>query len=219
MKSAIKKLTQIHLIPSRINKFWIIYYSVGIAGFTFPQTRDLFTNLTGFSILLSTILMFWFHRPWSLKFMAACVFVFLGGILIETIGVNSGVVFGEYQYGATLGPKIMNTPILIGINWLMLIYIVWQLVREINTHIIGQLFIGSSLMAGYDLFLEPVAIATDMWSWGNNAVPHQNYLAWFVISFVFLGVFRLAGTRYKNPVAPGLLAAQIAFFFLLNLIL
>jgi len=218
MTETLKKITKKLLTPGSINRFWIIYYTVGVIGFALPATRELFQDLIGFSILISTVLLFWFHRPWNASFIGASAFVLIGGIFIEAIGVNSGVVFGEYEYGPTLGPQIAKTPILIGINWLMLIYIVWQLVQKIEVNGAGQLLIGAAILVGYDLFLEPVAIDTDMWNWAGQNVPHQNYIAWFVISLVFLSIFKLSGNRYKNPVAPGLLAAQIAFFFLLNLL-
>jgi putative membrane protein len=218
MRETFKKLTKKLLTPARINHFWIIYYTVGVIGFALPYTRELFQNLIGFSILTSTILLFMFHRPWNARFLGASAFVLIGGIFIEAIGVNTGVIFGEYEYGSTLGPQIAGTPILIGVNWLMLVYIVWQLVQNIKVNGAGQLLIGAAILVGYDLFLEPVAMETEMWNWAGQSVPHQNYIAWFVISLVFLSIFKLTKNRYENPVAPGLLAAQIAFFFLLNLL-
>ena len=128
------------------------------------------------------------------------------------------MIFGTYHYGDILGPKIMKTPILIGLNWLMLIYIVWQLVNSVQTDTFTKLTLGSTIMVGYDIFLEPVAMATNMWNWSLNTVPIQNYLAWFVVSFIFLWVFKMSNTNYNNPVASRLLAAQIVFFMLLNVV-
>ncbi|WP_010665257.1 carotenoid biosynthesis protein [Marinilabilia salmonicolor] len=218
MTEKLRQLTRKHLTPERINRFWLIYYTVGVIGFAQPVSRELFQNLTGLSILMSTAIMLYFHRPWNVAFIGALTFVLLGGIFIEAVGVNTGIVFGEYQYGATLGPKIAGTPLLIGINWVMLIYIVWQIVQKINIRGAGQLLIGATLLVGYDLFLEPIAMSTDMWNWAGQQVPHQNYIAWFIISLVFLSIFKMAKINYQNPVAPGLLAAQAGFFFLLNLL-
>jgi putative membrane protein len=218
MTEKLKQLAGKHLTSERINRFWLIYYTVGFIGFALPFSRELFQNLTGISILMSTAIMMYFHRPWNAAFIGASIFVLLGGIFIEALGVNTGTIFGEYQYGATLGPKIAGTPLLIGINWLMLIYIVWQIVGKIDIGGAGQLLIGAILLVGYDLFLEPIAMRTDMWDWAGQQVPHQNYLAWFIISLIFLSAFKLARVKYQNPVAPGLLAAQTGFFFLLNLL-
>lgn len=218
MRETIKKLSKEHLVAKRVNRFWVVYYSVGLIGFAMPVTRALFMNLTGLTIIMSTMLMLWFHTPWNRHFIFASFIVFAGGILIEALGVNSGMIFGTYHYGDALGPKIMKTPILIGLNWLMLIYIVWQLVNRIQTDTFTKLILGSTIMAGYDIFLEPIAMAANMWDWNLNTVPTQNYLAWFVVSFIFLWVFKMSNTKYNNPVASRLLAAQIAFFMLLNVV-
>ncbi|WP_462318509.1 carotenoid biosynthesis protein [Marinilabilia sp.] len=207
-----------HINATQINRFWIIYYSVGVVGFAIPYTRELFTNLIGLSIFMSIALLFLFHKKWNLAFIASSVFVLLGGFFIEAIGVSTGIIFGEYQYGEALGPKIMHTPLLIGLNWWMLIYVIWQMVQKVTTDTFNQLILGASLMTGYDIFLEPVAMATDMWGWQGDIVPVQNYLAWFIISFIFFATFKLSKNRYNNPVAERLIVTQIAFFVLLNLI-
>jgi len=207
-----------HLTPLRINRFWFIYYTVGIAGFTIPFTRSLFRDLIGFSILLSAVLMLFFHRPWNRRFVIASLVVVLGGFFIEVAGVSTGLVFGQYHYGNSMGPRLFETPLLIGLNWWMLIYMISQLTRQTNLNTFSQLTIGAAVMAGYDVFLEPVAIATGMWDWNSQDVPIQNYLAWFVISFFFLGLFRWIKPGYNNPVANKLLTAQLLFFVMLNII-
>jgi putative membrane protein len=46
-------------------------------------------------------------------------------------------------------------------------------------------------MVGVDVFIEPVAMANDFWSWKDDVVPMQNYLGWGILSFLlFLGLFR-----------------------------
>jgi putative membrane protein len=207
-----------HLISERINRFWITFYTVGIIGFSIPYTQEVFRKLIGFSILLCAVLLLWFHKTWNNRFILASFLILAGGFFIESIGVNTGHIFGEYRYGESLNPQILKTPLLIGVNWWLLIYIVWQLVSQIRTASIARLLFGSIIMVGYDLFLESFAVATDMWSWESGFIPMQNYLAWFIISFIFLSIFKLAKIKYNNPVALKLLAVQIAFFVLLNTI-
>lgn len=218
MKGAFPAFLKKYLTPSNINKFWFIYYAVGVIGFTIPMTRNFFRDLIGLSILLSLTLMFYFHRPWNSRFIIASFIVIFGGFFIEAAGVGTGLIFGEYSYGEILGPGLLNTPFLIGLNWWMLIYIVSQVMRQSGIKAIGQITLGAAIMVGYDVFLEPVAIATGMWDWNGHGIPFQNYLAWFVISFVFLSVFRGLKTEYQNPVAVNLLSAQTIFFILLNVI-
>ena len=48
------------------------------------------------------------------------ILIFWTGILVEFLGVNYGLLFGEYSYGKNLGPKLFGVPFLIGMNWVIL---------------------------------------------------------------------------------------------------
>lgn len=196
-----------------------IIYLVGILGMSIPETRGLFQQLTPVNLLFAGFMLFLFHRPFSLKLALLFLLVFLGGFGVEVAGVQTGLIFGSYAYGGTLGLKIAGTPLLIGLNWLMLIYMVYHLLQDLNTSFFLKATIGALMMVAYDLLLEPVAIRLDFWQWGGGAIPLQNYLAWFVISFVFLLIWNLAKAKTSNPVANTLLAAQLSFFLILNLTL
>jgi putative membrane protein len=218
MRKPISSILKKHIKPDNVNRFWYIYYAVGIIGFTIPFTHNLFRELIGLSILLSLTLMLVFHRPWNIRFAVVSLTVILGGFFIEAAGVNTGSIFGEYRYGNIMGPGLWNTPFLIGLNWWMLIYIVSQFIRHTKLSTFNQLIIGSAIMVGYDIFLESIAINTGMWNWNGHAIPIQNYLAWFIISFIFLTIFRSVKPVYRNPVAETLLVTQFLFFILLNCI-
>jgi putative membrane protein len=40
----------------------------------------------------------------------------VAGFFIEAIGVNTGLIFGNYVYKTTLGWKFLETPLIIGVN-------------------------------------------------------------------------------------------------------
>ena len=48
-------------------------------------------------------------------------------------------------------------------------------------------------MTIFDLFMEPAVIKLGYWQWLNGTIPFQNYLAWFVISALFVA----AGLKSK----------------------
>jgi putative membrane protein len=208
-----------NIISSKlINRVFVIYYLVGIAGLSIPYTRELFRPLIGISLLMSLVLLMFFHKSQGGRFWLAVIFVVVGGYLFEWIGVNTGLIFGHYAYGKVLGPGFMGTPYLIGFNWLMLIYLVSALLQKVAAAPATKWFLGASLMVGYDVFLEPVAQDLGMWGWSNNAVPVQNYLAWYLLSFLFLAIFDLLKVKFENAVALTLLACQIGFFVALNIL-
>ena len=196
----------------------LIYFSVGVAGMILPVTRELFKALTPFSLLASlTLLLIHHHRP-TLTFWSAALFIFIAGIGIEAAGVATGLIFGTYSYGETLGPKIFHTPLMIGVNWLLLVYSSHTIVARYVDHLYFRAVAAAALMVVYDVALEPAAIALDMWSWEGGAVPLQNYLAWFGIAFLF----HLVAGRYRlydreNKLAQPLFFIQMGFFIALDI--
>jgi bisanhydrobacterioruberin hydratase len=69
----------------------------------------------------------------------------------------------------------------------------------------------------YDVLLEQVALSMNMWSWQNNRIPLQNYIAWFVIAVIMQGIFHACRVNTKNKIALFLFGVQITFFFTLAL--
>lgn len=195
--------------------FLALIYAIGILGLSLHLTRELFLLTTPFTLLLSLLLLGIFHEKYTRRFILVAVTNYLAGFFIEMAGVTTGLVFGSYSYGATLGVKVWGTPLMIGVNWLVLVYCVWIMMSRWQWHLLLKAFLGSLLMVFYDFFLEPVAIWTDMWSWDAVAVPVQNYVAWFVTSFVLLILIGALTPGIKNKIAPALFIIQLAFFILL----
>jgi len=218
MKQILTKLKQVSF-ESWIVLLFILFYGLGAAGLDRTHSLDLFITILPYSLLGVTALLFLVHRNWSLKQIMVFLSVAIIGYGIEVAGVITGHVFGKYSYGSTLGFKVFQTPLLIGLNWLMLIYCVYLITKKTALPVILQVIAGSMLMVFYDIIMEPVAIHLDMWSWKGNDVPLQNYLAWFVISAVMLTIFQLAKLKYQNVLASKLFFIQICFFIALNLIL
>ncbi|MFZ5941432.1 MAG: carotenoid biosynthesis protein [Bacteroidota bacterium] len=196
----------------------IIFYIVGLLGLFFPFSRPLFIRLVPFTLLASTLLVLIYHGPAARGFWWKAGLIFLAGLLVEMIGVNTGVVFGEYHYGATLGLKLFGTPLIIGLNWFMLIYAVSVLVSGFTDDLYFRAVLASVAMVAYDFVLEPAAIRLDMWSWDMVAVPLQNYIAWLLVSFVLSLFAARSGLINKdNNVARALFFIQFLFFLALDL--
>ena len=195
----------------------LLYYGVGVAGLILPLTREIFMRLTSLSLLLSLGLLFLYHPTHERKFWLTSLLIFLGGYLVEVIGVRTGLLFGSYQYGETLGLKVFHTPLIIGVNWLMLVYCTSYIAGKYVESLYFRSIVAASLMVVYDFAMEPAAIRLDMWSWDGGPVPLQNYLAWFMIAF---GLNYLAGRmgiiKGDNKVALPLFFIQMVFFILLD---
>ncbi len=198
---------------------FVVYYAVGVAGLLLAATRDLFISLMPLTLLLSSSVLLYFHKEWHVKHIIAFFLIAVAGFFVEVLGVHTGQVFGSYTYGRALGFKLFNTPLIIGLNWLMLIYCVHSIME--NTKMLWPLKIlaAAVLMVVYDIVMEPVAISLDMWSWGDGPIPLQNYQAWFIISLLMLSLMQLAGVKTRNRLSYWLFGSQFGFFLLLNLVL
>ncbi len=206
------------LLDLHFNKvvlFFIVFYSVGIIGLSMEGTYSLFIRLTPFALLLSTIGMAFFHRKYSEKAIVVFFVIYIIGFGVEVVGVNTKLIFGDYTYGSGLGAKLLNTPLIIGINWLLLIYAANSVIERFVRKRIPVMLLGGTVLVIYDLILEQAAPLIDMWSWKNDTVPLQNYLAWFVLAVILSGVLKTSGVSVSNRLAPVILICQSLFFVVL----
>lgn len=193
-------------------------YGVGLIGMAIPSTRPYFQSLTPFHLLMSLAFLLWFHRGWTKTFGVFVLLTFALGFGSEVLGVHTGFPFGNYRYGPVLGPQWMQVPLTIGVNWLLLVYMTGYLfLGRIRNHLLAAVA-GAAMMVAIDVLIEPVAVALDFWSWENGLIPLQNYLGWFVISFLLQVVYRKMDFEKENALSSYILAHLIAFFAILNLI-
>lgn len=205
----------LHLHFTKVVGFFVIFYLVGIIGMLLPLTFPLFIKLIPLALLLSSVALVFFHSPFNTKTLVLFILIYLIGFFIESFGVNTGLIFGDYFYGESLGLKAFKTPLIIGLNWLLLIYITASILENTNWSTPVKVILASSIMLGYDLIIEQIAPRLQMWYWQNEQVPLKNYLAWFFIALFFHTLIRVFGVKIKNKLAPVILVCQILFFLIL----
>lgn len=197
---------------------WLaVIHFFGIIGLLIPITRPWFEMATPLSLLVSVLLLLYFHQDWNGYFVGFVVLAFTVGFGIEVVGVKTAMIFGSYAYETTLGYKLLEVPLLIGVNWLMLAYASGVVFSPLRTSIIFKSMLAALLMTGMDYIIEPVAIAHNYWDWQDSVIPVQNYVAWFLVSFILECAFYLLPFGKKNQLAHYLIAIQGLFFVLLQL--
>jgi putative membrane protein len=79
----------------------VVLYAVGVFGLLSPW-RHLFQMATPITLFISACLLIWNHvnKNWKLVWFGSAAFVV--GFGSEYLGVNYQLIFGNYQYGATL---------------------------------------------------------------------------------------------------------------------
>jgi uncharacterized membrane protein len=214
----INKIKSKYLIHFRI--FFPIFYFVGILGILIEFSSSSMISLTPFALLLSSLALVIFHNSgFGLKELLVFSLILFFGFFVEVVGVNTGLIFGQYSYGKTLGIKWLDTPLMIAVNWLLLVYSTAAMLSTLKINIFVKLLISTAIMVVYDFLLEPVAPKLDMWSWSSFDAPLQNYFAWAIVAFAFHFLIYFAKLKIVNPMASTIFICQFVFFLILNLYL
>jgi putative membrane protein len=211
----------------------ILFHMVGLVGMLFFKS-DLIIASTPIHLLLMAALIFYTHPTPNgniLFFFLVCI---TGGYLVEYIGIHTSILFGNYKYGDVLGPKLAEVPLIIGINWFIIMYMcgicmsmmLQSLRKKAGEQVanpsrflklISLVVDGATLAVFMDWLIEPAAIKLGYWYWlGNGDIPVLNYISWFVVSLLFLLVFHLLPFKKHNKFAVNLLLIQAMFFLLLR---
>jgi len=198
----------------------MLIFSVGIIGHTISYTRDIMLFLTPFTLsLTSVVVVFTFFNRVNRNFYHWFVLTFILTFLLEAVGVKTGMIFGSYYYGNVLGPKILEVPLLIGINWALIILGTTIISLRLTKNKILLPFFAGLLAVAFDFILEPVAAGLNYWSWEGGNIPLQNYIAWFVIGTFSAILFTLMKVKINDEVPGYYFIMQFLFFIALFFIL
>jgi putative membrane protein len=191
----------------------VLFNLVGLAGFAIPALQPVFLKLAPWHLLLMGIVILLSHKWFDSRFLLFFILMYMVTFFAEWAGVHSNWFFGDYSYGQTLGLRLWAIPLIMGINWFLLIYCAGVLMQysRIKSSI-ARVIIGALLLVLLDVLIEPVAIKFDYWHWAGNVVPFKNYIGWFGLSVIMLFVFEKFGFRRQSMVAPVLLLMQFVFF-------
>jgi putative membrane protein len=197
----------------------LLFNFFGLLGMALPEYRDFFLPLTPLNLLLTLVVFYKMNNNFSGKFLILSAIIFLIGFSVEAVGVATGVLFGNYEYGAPFGFKIFETPLMIGVNWLFLALSTYGIVQYFTKKAILLILIPPLLMTGLDVLVEPIAIKLDFWSWENDIIPIQNYVMWFVTSSVIHSVVYFFKPTINAKISFVILIVQVLFFGVLNFVL
>lgn len=190
--------------------FLILVYISGSIGFV--VNPPFFSPFTPYTLLL-TCFVFLIHSPLAdKKFIFAFFSVAFLGFIIEVIGVKTGLIFGKYSYGNGLGIKLLEVPLIISINWAMLIFAGITTVSRIFANKITVLIVASLVVTGIDLLIEQVAPKLDFWQFEGGLPGIHNYLGWIGVAFFTSYFFYPTIIKGNRTVSLIILILQIIFF-------
>ena len=209
----------------------VLFHTIGFAGIVFLKS-DFIIQSTAFNLLLMFGLLIWTQKEKNIFFWLFVGATVLTGFVVEMIGVNTQLLFGNYSYGKVLGFQINKVPLIIGVNWFIIIYCCGISVQTLLTKAITKVATetstppmvlkalsvivdGATLAVFIDWIMEPVAVQLAYWKW-NGEIPLYNYICWFVVAMAMLAVFHFCKFNKQNKFAVHLLMIQVLFFLLLR---
>jgi putative membrane protein len=198
--------------------FLYLIFIVGITGHLIYSFREIMLQLTSATLLITGLVVFYFSLKTANKnFIYWAIITYIITFMLEVIGVKTGIVFGNYNYGSTLGIKIFAVPLMIGFNWVFVILGSISISKCITKNILLAGLLAACFSLLFDFALEPIAIKLNYWNWNGVDIPLQNYLAWFAIAFAASLLFALLKVQIKSSITIHYLVIQFVFFVILFL--
>ncbi|CAN5798690.1 hypothetical protein BH10BAC3_BH10BAC3_17840 [soil metagenome] len=202
----------------------------------------LFISLTPLNLFICAALIFWTQELISTPFLIFCFFSYAAGFIAEYIGINTGILFGDYRYGEVLGPKWKDVPWMIGLQWMVTMYCIGISMSMLHQKLsnvqqkqdlaaieqkalatrskrwtfLSTVVDGALLAVLFDYVIEPAATTLGYWHWADNDIPRGNYYSWWLVSVVILIAFYYLNFKKQNLFAVHLLLIQFMFFLLIN---
>jgi len=206
----IKKIQESRKTHLGIFLIWLLHIS-GLIGILSGQA-DWFVPKTPLNLLLMVLLFLWIFPLDTIRKTSLFAFICVAGISAEWIGVHTGWLFGSYQYGENLGPKLDGIPYLIGVNWALLSFCSGCVSANLPVPSWARILFGALILIGLDFFMEGVAPVLDFWTFEGGLPTLWNYICWFVLAVLFLWGYEKLGIKGNRTFSLHLLVAQFVFF-------
>ncbi|MDT9591466.1 carotenoid biosynthesis protein [Nocardioides zeae] len=152
-----------------------------------------------------------------------------GGLVAESVGVSTGVPFGEYAYSGTLGVELLGVPVLVPLAWIMMAWpalaVTRRLTRGLGRHRgsvrrAAVVVVGAAALTAWDVFLDPQMVDQGHWTWadptpgipGVEGIPLTNFAGWLVVSALMVALLDRVVPPRGSAVAPGPDAVPVAVY-------
>jgi uncharacterized membrane protein len=156
---------------------------------------------------------------------------FLIAFSAEALGVNFGLIFGNYYYTGFLGIGLFGVPFLAALAWEPILYAAFSLTEVIAPKPVPQSApqsgptsvtksflawlgvgaLGALATTAWDLMIDPIAVHQGWWVWPDggayaptieNGVPISNFMGWLGVSFVITLIYRRVAGGATHASSP-----------------
>lgn len=135
--------------------------------------------------------------------------------LVAVAGINTGVIFGAYEYGGTLPTTLADVPLIVPLNWAMIQLSAYGFLSALFPRRHVRALFASLLVLMLDLLMEPVGVKLSYWAWESGRIPFQNYMAWFGVSLIFTQILALMKIHARSVIFKVYIILQFLFYGIL----
>ena len=198
----------------------IVIFSLGLIGHGLEVSRKLMLSLTPLILVTASVVVCYsFLKTGNRTSLVWCITTLIITYFAEIIGVTTGALFGRYHYGDILGFKVLGVPLLIGVNWMLVILGAITLTQYLTKNVLLVPLITGLLAVAFDYILEPVAIKLGYWHWSGGTPPLKNYCTWFVLTFFTTLLYGELKVVVTTTLPRFYLVVQTVFFLSLQIVL
>lgn len=136
-------------------------------------------------------------------------------VAFESVGLATGVPYGQYSYSDDLGPTLLGVPFLVPLAWLMMAWpsrlLAARLTRAVRPgrRRPARVAVAAAVFAAWDVVLDPQLVQAGYWTWahpqpslpGIDTVPLTNLAGWLLAGLVLMALLEVlvARTAVRPP--------------------
>lgn len=133
-----------------------------------------------------------------------------GGLLAEAVGLRTGWPFGVYSYTGTLGPEVLDVPVVVPVAWIMMAWPALVVGRALARRPGAVALVGGAALAAWDVFLDPQMVAAGHWVWADPVpalplvpgIPLSNYAGWVLVAVLMTAALHRCVGPATAPSGP-----------------
>lgn len=192
----------------------LVMVVMGVGATQMSLAPEIFAATSAVSVVLAALPTFWgVIRAYGAR-LAVVTLLVLGiyALVIESIGVTTGFPYGAFDYrGAMAGEIFGLVPWTVPFAWVPLVIASRTLAERCTRHEGWRWALALLLLVGFDLVLDPGAVALGIWSYQAggwyHGVPWTNFAGWVLTGGIALAWWpkRAHLLPFYTILGPGLL--------------
>ena len=139
-------------------------------------------------------------RTWGARRTAiAATTIATATTVIERVGTQTGIPFGQYGYTKALRPQVAGVPAVVPLAWFAMAIPAREAAHSAlgeRSTTLSRIVMGSAALTAWDLFLDPQMVGEGYWKWARRGlyrgIPISNFVGWFVTGLGVMAVLEVA---------------------------